>query len=172
MAVVINKHDIVELIDDLPEEGLKAGEVGTVVHVHENGDRYDVQFMSSAAQSVTVTASVEQLRAAPRPRGAHSQKTSRRSKRRSTKTWADIIQSWRVWGVLLLVGTLVTFADDLLDFLNRFRRAGLKVTVSAVEPFPGTTAQALNAARWLPLGADVRLTLSRSPQTKGQIRVT
>jgi len=40
---MINEHDTVVLTEDLPEEGLTAGDVGTVVHVHNNGVGYEVE---------------------------------------------------------------------------------------------------------------------------------
>lgn len=33
----INEHDVVVLTQDLPEERLTAGDVGTVIHVHDGG---------------------------------------------------------------------------------------------------------------------------------------
>ena len=35
---MIKEHDCVVLTNDLPEEGLEAGDVGTVVHIHKNGE--------------------------------------------------------------------------------------------------------------------------------------
>ena len=37
----INEHDCVVLTADLPKEGLKASDVGTVVHIHGNGVGYE-----------------------------------------------------------------------------------------------------------------------------------
>ena len=37
---MIKEHDIVVLTEDVPEEGLTAGDVGTVVHIHNNGEGY------------------------------------------------------------------------------------------------------------------------------------
>ena len=34
---MIKEHDIVVLTEDVPEEGLTAGDVGTVVHIHNQG---------------------------------------------------------------------------------------------------------------------------------------
>lgn len=42
----IKEHDCVVLTADLPEEKLKAGDVGTVVHIHEGGAAYEVEFMT------------------------------------------------------------------------------------------------------------------------------
>jgi hypothetical protein len=43
---MIKEHDIVVLAEDVPEEGLTAGDVGTVVHIHNNVEGYEVEFMT------------------------------------------------------------------------------------------------------------------------------
>ena len=52
---MINELDLAALTEDLPEHGLKAGDVGTVVHVHEAGVAYIVEFMSTEGKTVAVT---------------------------------------------------------------------------------------------------------------------
>ena len=37
---MIKEHDTVVLTEDVPNEGLTAGDVETVVHVHNNGEGY------------------------------------------------------------------------------------------------------------------------------------
>ena len=44
--VITKEDDLTVLTRDLPEEGLTAGDVGTVVHVHEGGRGYGVEFMT------------------------------------------------------------------------------------------------------------------------------
>ena len=51
----INEHDCVVLTADLPKEGLKAGDVGTLVHVHGNGVAYEVEFMTFSGKTIAVT---------------------------------------------------------------------------------------------------------------------
>ena len=51
---MINEHDCVVLLQDLSEERLQAGDVGTVVHVHRGGERYEVAFMTLTGQTVAV----------------------------------------------------------------------------------------------------------------------
>lgn len=51
----IKEHDCVVLTADLPEEKLKAGDVGTVVHIHEGGAAYEVEFMTLHGHTVAVT---------------------------------------------------------------------------------------------------------------------
>lgn len=51
---MIKEHDIVVLTQDVPEEGLTAGDVGTVVHIHNTGEAYEVEVMTLAGQTVAV----------------------------------------------------------------------------------------------------------------------
>lgn len=50
----INKHDCIVLTSDLPGEGLLAGDVGTVVHIHPGGAGYEVEFMTLTGDTVAV----------------------------------------------------------------------------------------------------------------------
>ena len=49
------EHDCIVLTQDLPEEGLQAGDVGTVVHIHRGGAAYEVEFVTLTGQTVAVT---------------------------------------------------------------------------------------------------------------------
>jgi len=51
---MIKEHDSVVLTEDLSDEGLKAGDIGTVVHIHRNGEGYEVEFMTLAGDTVAV----------------------------------------------------------------------------------------------------------------------
>ena len=51
---MIKEHDCVVLTQDLPEEGMQAGDIGTVVHVHQGGAGYEVEFMTLAGETVAV----------------------------------------------------------------------------------------------------------------------
>src|SRR5919109_89628 len=60
---VIHEHDYIVLMQDLPEQGLQAGDVGTVVHVHAGNAAYEVEFMTLTGQTIAVaTVSPSQLR--------------------------------------------------------------------------------------------------------------
>ena len=61
---MILELDLAALTEDLPEHGLKAGEVGTVVHVHEPGVAYIVEFFSPAGNTIAV-ATVENHQVRP-----------------------------------------------------------------------------------------------------------
>lgn len=51
---MINEHDCVVLTDGIPDAGLEAGDIGTVVHVHKGGAGYEVEFMTLAGETVAV----------------------------------------------------------------------------------------------------------------------
>jgi len=51
---MINEHDRVVLTEDVPREGLKAGDVGTIVHIHAGGEAYEVEFICLDGQTVAV----------------------------------------------------------------------------------------------------------------------
>jgi hypothetical protein len=52
---MIQEHDCVILTQDLADEGLLAGDIGTVVHIHQPGDAYEVEFMTLAGETLAVT---------------------------------------------------------------------------------------------------------------------
>ena len=59
----IKEHDCVVLTADLPDEKLKSGDVGTVVHVHKGGAAYEVEFVTLDGHTVAVaTVANNQLR--------------------------------------------------------------------------------------------------------------
>ncbi len=51
---MIIEHDCVVLTQDLPAEGLQAGDIGTVVHIHDEGTGYEVEFMTLAGETVAI----------------------------------------------------------------------------------------------------------------------
>jgi hypothetical protein len=50
----IKEHDCVVLTAGLPAEGLEAGDVGTVVHIHNGGAAYEVEFVTLAGHTIAV----------------------------------------------------------------------------------------------------------------------
>lgn len=52
---MINEHDRIILTSDISEEGLKTGDVGTVVHVHHGGEAFEVEFLTLDGETVSVT---------------------------------------------------------------------------------------------------------------------
>lgn len=51
---MIKEHDCVVLTQDLPEENMKAGDIGTVVHIHQGDAGYEVEFMTLAGETAAV----------------------------------------------------------------------------------------------------------------------
>jgi hypothetical protein len=51
---MIRELDIVVLTNDLPDVGLKAGDVGTIVLVHHNGAGFEVEFATLTGDTLAV----------------------------------------------------------------------------------------------------------------------
>ncbi|MCI0379591.1 MAG: DUF4926 domain-containing protein [Gemmataceae bacterium] len=51
---MIREHDCIVLTQDIPDEGLKAGDVGTVIHIHRDAAAYQVEFMTLTGQTLAV----------------------------------------------------------------------------------------------------------------------
>ena len=51
---MIKELDLVVLRKSLPARSLKAGDVGTVVHVHRNGEAFEVEFVTLNGETVGV----------------------------------------------------------------------------------------------------------------------
>jgi len=61
---MIHEHDCIVLTEDFPAENLKAGDVGTVVHVHRDAAAYEVEFTTLTGKTIAVaTVLPSQLRA-------------------------------------------------------------------------------------------------------------
>ena len=48
------EHDRVVLTSDLTAGGLKAGDVGTIVHVHQEGEAFEVEFLTLDGHTAAV----------------------------------------------------------------------------------------------------------------------
>jgi hypothetical protein len=76
---MIKEHECIVLTEDLPGESLKAGDIGTVVHIHEGGAgaAYEVEFMTLAGETIAVTTlSAAQVRPLARRDMAHARELS------------------------------------------------------------------------------------------------
>lgn len=51
---MITEHDRIVLTGDLPEENLRAGDVGTVVFIHGKGEAYEVEFLTPDGATAAV----------------------------------------------------------------------------------------------------------------------
>jgi hypothetical protein len=56
---MIKEHDCIVLTVDLPAEGLAKGDIGTVVHVHNGGEGYEVEFMTLDGPIVALALSAQ-----------------------------------------------------------------------------------------------------------------
>ena len=67
------EHERIVLTADIPEEGLKAGDVGTIVHIYPQHAAYEVEFFSLDGNTVAVaTVEREQARAVTRRDVTHA----------------------------------------------------------------------------------------------------
>jgi hypothetical protein len=74
---MINEHDCVVLTEDVAGDGLKAGDMGTVVHIHQGGAAYEVEFMTLTGETIAVTTlSSTQVRPLARRDMAHVRELS------------------------------------------------------------------------------------------------
>ena len=51
---MIEEHTNIVLAEDLPENGLAKGDVGVVVHVHKEGEAYEVEFLAMDGSTVAL----------------------------------------------------------------------------------------------------------------------
>ena len=51
---MIKELDLVALREDITEHGLVAGDIGTAVLVHGQGEGYEVEFVTSAGETLAV----------------------------------------------------------------------------------------------------------------------
>ena len=52
---MLEEHDRVVLTDDISDMDLKAGDVGTIVHVYPNGEAFEVEFLTLDGNTVALT---------------------------------------------------------------------------------------------------------------------
>lgn len=50
----MNEHDTVVLVRSLPDHGLEAGDVGSIVHVYDAGNGFEVEFVAGSGATVAV----------------------------------------------------------------------------------------------------------------------
>jgi len=69
---MITELDNIVLTVDLPQYGLTAGDIGTVVMLHENDQGYEVEFMTLDGETLAVTSlAANQVRPISRKEIAH-----------------------------------------------------------------------------------------------------
>ncbi len=52
---MIKEHDRIVLTTDIPADSLRAGDVGTVVHIYSDGNAYEIEFLSLDGHTLAVT---------------------------------------------------------------------------------------------------------------------
>ena len=50
----MKEHEIVVLVEDLPEHGLEAGDLGAVVHCYSDGTAYEVEFVTFSGKTAAL----------------------------------------------------------------------------------------------------------------------
>jgi hypothetical protein len=72
---MIREHERIVLGCNLPAHGLRAGDVGTVIHVHRQGKAYEVEFVALDGQTAAIaTAKRSQVRKVRRGEIAHARR--------------------------------------------------------------------------------------------------
>jgi hypothetical protein len=51
---MIKEHDRVVLRKSIPGQGLKTGDVGTVIHVYKKGEAFEVEFLTLHGETVAI----------------------------------------------------------------------------------------------------------------------
>jgi hypothetical protein len=73
---MIKEHDCAVLTRDLAAEGMRAGDIGAVLHVHGEGSGYEVEFVTLGGETVSViTLLPDQIRQMARREIAHARAT-------------------------------------------------------------------------------------------------
>jgi hypothetical protein len=75
---MFKEHEYVVLTHDLSNEGLTAGDLGTVIHIHNGGAAYEVEFTTLLGKTIAIATLKEtQLRSISDREVAHVREFSR-----------------------------------------------------------------------------------------------
>ena len=70
---MLEEHDRVVLTNDVADPGLRAGDVGTIVHVHRDREAFEVEFLTLDGQTAAlVTVPLSQVRPVTRADITHA----------------------------------------------------------------------------------------------------
>ena len=70
---MIKEHDRVVLREEIPDQGLEAGDVGTVIHVHQKREAYEVEFVALDGETLAIaTLTASQIRSVQRKEITHA----------------------------------------------------------------------------------------------------
>ncbi len=79
---MLAEHSIVVLESDMPDAGLHAGDVGAIVHVHGQGNAYEVEFVDGDGTTIALmTLDSSQVRPIGPGELLHTRPRSGRTKR-------------------------------------------------------------------------------------------
>jgi hypothetical protein len=74
---MINEHEQVVITTDLPEHDLKAGDVGVVVHIYQDGKAYELEIFALDGRTLdVVTVEAQHVRAVKREDVLHVRERS------------------------------------------------------------------------------------------------
>ena len=70
---MIKEHDRVVLREEIPDQGLKTDDVGTVIHVHNKGEAFEVEFIALDGETLAIaTLDASQVRPVQRKEITHA----------------------------------------------------------------------------------------------------
>ena len=70
---MIKEHDRVVLREEIPDQGLKTGDVGTIIHVHNKGEAFEVEFIALDGETLAIaTLDASQVRPVQRKEITHA----------------------------------------------------------------------------------------------------
>ncbi len=70
---MIKEHDRVVLREEIPDQGLKTGDVGTVIHVHNKGEAFEVELIALDGETLAIaTLDASQVRPVQREEITHA----------------------------------------------------------------------------------------------------
>ena len=71
---MLEEHDHVVLTNDFADPGLNAGDVGAIVHVHRDGEAFDVEFQAPDGDTMALATRVIVAGASGDRHGHHGQR--------------------------------------------------------------------------------------------------
>ena len=70
---MMKEHDRVGLREEVPDQGLKGGDVGTVIDIHKKGEAYEVEFVALDGETLAIaTLAASQIRSVQRKEITHA----------------------------------------------------------------------------------------------------
>jgi hypothetical protein len=87
---MLEQHELVVLKQDMPGCGLRAGDVGAVVHIYEGGAAYEVEFITGDGRTLALqTLQQDEIRQLTEREILHTRVVVAEAERRAEETWRD-----------------------------------------------------------------------------------